>query len=88
VSRYTITTKEPYEVVVGWDRPLNTYFAQVYDKSIVDEDQQLIIWEMGTPDPVHDLNQIQDIVKPYLADEHNGRIPQNVLRDLIADSEK
>lgn len=37
-----------YEVTVGWDRPLNTYFAQVEDLEPTDEDSDpLIVW-VGT----------------------------------------
>lgn len=34
---------EARELVVGWDPPLRTFFAQVYDTS-VDEDENPIVW--------------------------------------------
>lgn len=34
-----------YEVAYGYDRPLSEYFIQVFDPSIEDEDNQLIVWE-------------------------------------------
>jgi hypothetical protein len=37
-----------YEVTVGWDRPLNTFFAQVKDLQVTDEeDDPVIVW-VGT----------------------------------------
>jgi len=37
-----------YEVTVGWDRPLNTFFAQVKDLQLTDEeDDPVIVW-VGT----------------------------------------
>ena len=39
MSRYEIAGRKPdVKVVVGWDPPLRTYFAQVYDASLEEED--------------------------------------------------
>ena len=34
-------------MVVGWDNPLATFFAQVCDPSIEDEDEACVLW-LGT----------------------------------------
>ena len=39
MSRYEVPTRdEQYEVVVGWDPPLDTFFAQVFDHTHGHED--------------------------------------------------
>ena len=47
MSRRQLKAREGFEVFVGWDPPLRTFFAQVYDLSIEDEDEQLLVW-LGT----------------------------------------
>jgi hypothetical protein len=44
VSRHQLPAKNPrYEVFVGWDPPLQTYFAQVFDGE-GEPDEQPFIW--------------------------------------------
>ena len=44
MSRHQLPAKSlRYEVVVGWDPPLQTYFAQVYDTE-GKQDEQPFIW--------------------------------------------
>ena len=39
MSRYSIPAQDPrLTVIVGWDNPLATFFAQVFDPSIEDDD--------------------------------------------------
>lgn len=49
MSRITVEKEniyEPhYDVCVGWDNPLQTFFLQVYDMTQLDEDLQLIDWQ-------------------------------------------
>jgi hypothetical protein len=48
MSRYSIPAQNPaLTVVVGWDNPLQTLFAQVCDPSIEDEEEADLLW-MGT----------------------------------------
>ena len=77
MSRYEIPSiAERWEVIVGWDPPLNTFFAQVYDRSIEDEDTQLIVWEGLDPrHPIHDIERVRRIVYPYTPQPH---IPYDV----------
>ncbi len=81
MSRHIVQARDKkYEIVLGWDSPLNTYFAQVYDRSIEDEDDQLILWEAGTPKPIHDLEQLTRIVWKYAV------VPQDILTRLYRDA--
>ena len=85
MSRYTIPVlDEKHEVVVGWDAPLNTFFVQVYDHSIENEDEQLVIWEGAMPPRIHNLDFVVATVKPFTPSPH---IPADVLKNLLRDSD-
>jgi hypothetical protein len=48
MSRYVVHPEikgKKYEVAYGFDMPLGEYFIQVFDHSIKDEDNQMIVWE-------------------------------------------
>jgi hypothetical protein len=48
MSRYRIPAQNPaLTVVVGWDNPLQTLFAQVFNPSIEDDDKACLLW-IGT----------------------------------------
>ena len=48
MSRYSIPAQDSrLTVVVGWDNPLATFFAEVFDPSIEDEDDAYVLW-IGT----------------------------------------
>ena len=48
MSRYSIPAQQPgLTVVVGWDNPLITFFAQVFDPSIKDDEEACLLW-IGT----------------------------------------
>jgi hypothetical protein len=51
MSRYSIPTQDPrLTVIVGWDNPLATFFSQVFDPSIEDDDEAELLW-IGTAPP-------------------------------------
>jgi len=48
MSRYEIPASQPYHrVVVGYDPPLGTFFAQVIDTTVPDTDARPVLW-VGT----------------------------------------
>jgi hypothetical protein len=48
MSRYSIPAQQPgLTVIVGWDNPLQTLFAQVFDPSSEDEEDAYLLW-IGT----------------------------------------
>jgi hypothetical protein len=48
MSRYRIPAQHPpLTVIVGWDNPLQTLFAQVFDPSIEDDEDAYLVW-IGT----------------------------------------
>ena len=48
MSRYPFPTPDPRcTAVVGWDNPLTTFFAQIFNASIEDDDEACVLW-IGT----------------------------------------
>ena len=48
MSRYTIAALHPqHTCVVGYDPPLGTFFAQVWDQTIPAAEEQMVLW-VGT----------------------------------------
>ena len=45
MSRYAIAPQDPrYEVIVGWDPPMQTYFGQVFLLTIEEDDTACVLW--------------------------------------------
>lgn len=61
MGRSRIPANNPNQhIILGWDKPLETFFAQVYD-STVDEDENPILWLGATPgDEINSVEQLQD----------------------------
>lgn len=62
-----------WEVVVGWDRPMATYFAQVHDLDSKSEEEGLVLWvgtqvgEIKTPEAFKELlKDYADISDPIM----------------------
>lgn len=74
MSRHEILAKNPnHKVIVGWDHPLLTYFAQVIDrqKEEDDDDDKMVVWVGCSPREIYEIGQLEQIVRPYapLSDE-------------------
>jgi len=80
MSRYTFTGSQPHlRIVVGWDRPLQTYFAQVWDGGKL-EQGNLLLWAGAGAEPVPTVEDLAELLAPF------GAIPADVasqLRDEI-----
>ncbi len=91
MSRYFIEIEdwpENYQVVVGWDPGLTTYFAQVDDTTLDDYDARSVVW-IGTVDIIHTANDLELMLNgnmprgmPY------GKIPENIKEQLKLDKLK
>ena len=45
MSRYTLVPHDPrYEVIVGWDPPMQTLFGQVFVTTVEDDDAACVLW--------------------------------------------
>lgn len=69
-----------YTVVVGWDRPLDSYFAQVINEGELNEDNPdyMPLW-LGADTRITDPDTIIEAVRPYAV------IPDTLRADLEAD---
>jgi hypothetical protein len=72
--------KPQYEIVIGWDKPLHTFFAQVWDKEAVSEDPEL--WVGVAFGQVPTCEHLEQILKPY------ADIPEDVCIQLTKDKEQ
>lgn len=78
MSRHLIVKNADGEVVVGWDPPLGTFFAQIFgpEPEDPDEDENLIAWIGYEPRQV----QTVEALAAWLAEhgvalnEHDGRM--------------
>jgi hypothetical protein len=79
-SRYEINAKEPdrYTVIVGWDRRLQTYFAQVMRKDL-DRDWDMSLWKGTNPRELGSVEELQKALKDY------ATIPREVQNALAYD---
>ena len=66
MSRYQVAAKDPekYAITIGWDTPLQTYFAQVVRKD-TDRDWDMALWAGTHPRELHSVAELQETIKPY-----------------------
>lgn len=81
MSRYDIKAlDDTHTVVVGWDPPLNSFFAQV--KVIgADEEAEPVLWVGATAPQIHDIAELRQLLAPYAV------IPSSVYAHLVNDSD-
>jgi hypothetical protein len=66
MSRHTIPAKTPgLTVAVGWDNPLQTYFAQVSRDDVGEDEDPVIIWLGGEPREVCSPGNLAEPLAPY-----------------------
>jgi len=95
MSRYRIDAKEDkFAVVVGWDNPLQTFFAQVTDTTVdEDEEEAMVLWCGAAPgDDVLTVEDLQvrlgnyAVIPPEVAtklrQEYEGRTEPSPLQKL------
>ena len=85
MSRYEIPGKESrYRLVVGWDRPLCTYFAQVWDERSPEvelEEDAICLWVGCTSHEVPTPENLAELVRFYVD------LPRDVIGRLRSDRE-
>ena len=80
MSRHTLDPhKARHEVVVGWDPPLNTFFAQVLDTEAEDDLDYEVLWIGTSFDEVPDPARVIAAVQPFAA------VPDGLLATLQQD---
>jgi hypothetical protein len=60
MSRYRIPAQDPrLTVIVGWDNPLATFFAQVFDPALEDDDEADLLWIGAAPHEIPTVAALQ-----------------------------
>jgi hypothetical protein len=92
MSRYSIPAQDPaLTVIVGWDNPLMTFFAQVFNPSIADDDEACVLWIGAAPEAIPTVAALQaqlagwatmpvDIVDRLRRDQHAATPPTPLQR--------
>jgi hypothetical protein len=66
MSRYQITSKNPkLKAVVGWDGPMQTFYGQVFDPSIPEEQSDCIFWVGSHMGGVKTVEQLEKLMHEY-----------------------
>lgn len=80
MSRHEIVAGD-IEVVVGWDPPLNTFFAQAWDRTKDEDDPNAeLLWIGCGYREIADLDLIGKAVAPWV------QLPDDVIRALYAEA--
>jgi hypothetical protein len=66
-----------YEIVIGWDNPLESFFVQVWDKA--SDEEEPVLWMGVKPGEVATVEALAALVRPY------GEIPGAILARLRED---
>lgn len=71
MSRYELRGREPHiAVVVGWDNPLSTFFAQVWDERAVefgnpDDEPEPLLWAGCRHGEIRTVEHLGRVLSPY-----------------------
>lgn len=87
MSQYRPKPKDPnHLVLIGWDPPLNTFFAHVIDESKdEDDDQRDVLWIGCRYKECHSLEDVISKIKPYVNLTHEEH--KDLVRKLTIDSD-
>jgi hypothetical protein len=80
MSRYVYKGKEGYEIVVGWDNPLQTFHAEIRGGRERSECTQT--WLGTYPEEIQTLEALAARVEPY------GEIPPQIMAKVRDDYEQ
>ena len=94
MSRYTFEgSRTGLTIVVGWDNPLRTFFAQVWEGSGPPAGN-LLLWVGIRPDVVHTVEALAERVSTFgdipeeialhLEDDYERRVEPSALQQLLA----
>jgi hypothetical protein len=60
MSRHSIPAQQPgLTVIVGWDNPLATFFAQVFNPSIDEDEDACLLWIGTAPEVIPTVAALQ-----------------------------
>lgn len=87
MSRHEIEAKDPkkHRIFIGWDRPLSTFFGQVYDKEVQPLDEgDLLLW-VGADGKCLTLMSVEAALQPY-AKPLPSQFREKLLKEMEEDS--
>ncbi len=61
--------RESISVVVGWDPALGTYYAQIRDYKISQDDDCVIIWLTPAPGEIQTVKQLEKLLNQRIGDK-------------------
>ena len=74
-------TTDGMAVIVGWDPPLNTFFAQVWNRSLEPDDPAAeVLWVGIAYGEIHDPEQVCDAVAPW------AKVPDGLVGKLYGEA--
>jgi hypothetical protein len=82
MSRYSIPAQQQgLTVTVGWDNPLCTLFAQVFDASIEDDEAACLLWIGTAPGAIPTVAALQAQLAGW------ATIPPDIVDRLVRDQQ-
>ena len=82
MSRYSLSAQQPgLTGTVGWDNPLCTFFAQVFDPSIEDDEAACLLWIGTAPGAILTVVALQAQLADWAA------IPPDIVDRLTRDQQ-
>lgn len=86
MSRYDLQPLKEFpailSVTIGWDRPLQTFFIQIFEQQPEDPEPVLIIWEGTDYHALPDAEKVIDLAAKYAI------IPEDLADKLALDQDK
>ncbi len=85
MSRYELRGREPHiAVVVGWDDPLSTFFAQVWDERAVefgnpDDEPEPLLWAGCFAGEIRTVEHLDRALSPFAV------LPEEIREQLTRD---
>ncbi len=81
MSQHFISTKQ-YEILVGWDRPLQYFFGTVWRKSRNGTDDGVVFATLNLPEGgVGTIAELAKLLAPYI------ELPEDIRQSLLGDQE-
>ena len=82
MSRYSISAQQPgLTAIVGWDNPLTTFFAQVFDPSIEEDAEACLLWIGTAPGAIPTVAALQAQLTGW------ATIPPAIVDRLVRDQQ-
>lgn len=75
-------TSPRYDLIVGWDNPLDTFFYQVFDTTVDDEETACVRWEGTTWRAIPTVEALQARLAGF------AMLPETVCTQLRRDQEQ